>query len=130
MNTVNTMSKPIFKYDEPGDTMYVSFASGETGIGIELNEQILLRINETKRRAIGLTLFDYSVLARRTEIGFRSLPLNGLEGLPTEMRELVLKILLSAPVKDVLSLSAYTPSTAETIPITSLQNSVLERKAA
>ena len=124
------MNEPIFKYDEPGDTMYVSFAAGENGIGIELNEQILLRINETERRAVGLTLFDYSVLARRTEIGFRSLPLNGLEDLPTEMRELVLEILLSAPVKDVLSLSAYTPSTAETIPITSLQNSVIERKAA
>lgn len=123
-------NEPIFKYDEPGDTMYISFAVGEKGTGIELNEQILLRINQAERRVVGLTLFDYSVLARRTEIGFRSLPLNGLNDLPAEMREMVLEILLSAPVKDVLSLSAYTPSTAETIPITSLQNSVLERKAA
>lgn len=124
------MGEPIFKYDESGDTMYVSFAAGESGTGIELNEQILLRVNEVERRAVGLTLFDYSVLARRTEIGFRSLPLNGLDDLPADVREMVLEILLSAPVRDVLSLSAYTPSTAETIPITSLQNSVLERKAA
>ena len=124
------MSEPIFKYDEAGDTIYVSFAAGEDGTGIELNEQILLRINEAERRAVGLTLFDYSVLARRTEIGFRSLPISGIDDLPSNLREVVLEILLSAPVKDVLSLSAYTPSTAETIPITSLQNSILERKAA
>lgn len=124
------MSETVFKYDEAGDTMYISFAAGEVGTGIELNEQILLRINEAERRAVGLTLFDYSILARRTEIGFRSLPLSGLDDLPNDVREVVLEILLSAPVRDVLSLSAYTPSTAETIPITSLQNSVLERKAA
>lgn len=124
------MSEPVFKYDEAGDTMYISFAAGEVGTGIELNEQILLRINEAERRAVGLTLFDYSILARRTEIGFRSLPLSGLDDLPNDVREVILEILLSAPVRDVLSLSAYTPSTAETIPITSLQNSVLERKAA
>lgn len=124
------MSEPIFKYDETGDTMYITFAVGEGGTGIELNEQVLLRINESERRAVGLTLFDYSVLARRTEIGFRSLPLYGLDDLPSEVRELILEILLSAPVNEILSVSAYTPSTSEVIPITSLQNSILEKKVA
>jgi len=124
------MNEPIFKYDELSDTMYISFAIGEAGTGIELNEHILLRVNETERRAVGLTLFDYSVLAQPTEIGFRSLPLSGLEKLPNEMREMIIEILHSSPVRDVLSLSAYTPSTIEMIPITSLQHSVLERKAA
>lgn len=124
------MNEPIFKYDELSDTMYISFAAAETGTGIELNEQILLRIDEAEKRAVGLTLFNYSVLAQKTEIGFRSLPLNALNELPAETREVVLEILLSSPVKDVLSLSAYTPSVIETIPITSLRNSILERKAA
>ncbi len=110
--------------------MYISFATGENGTGIEPNEQILLRINQAKRHAVGLTLFDYSVLAQPTEIGFRSLPLNGLQDLPSDVRELVIEILHSSPVCEILSLSAYTPSTVETIPIASLQNSVLERKAA
>ena len=123
------MNEPIFKYDELSDTMYISFALGENGTGIELNENILLRVNEAERRAVGLTLFDYSVLAQPTEIGFRSLPLNGLEILPNEVREMVIEILHSSPVRDVLSLSAYTPSTIETIPITALQHSVLEREA-
>ena len=124
------MKKPIFKYDEMSDTLYVSFASGENGTGIELNEHILLRVNLEERRAVGLTLFDYSVLAQPTEIGFRSLPLKGLEELPSDVRELVVEILLSSPVKDVLSLSAYMPSMIETIPITTLQHSVLENPTA
>lgn len=124
------MSEPIFKYDELSDTMHVSFSPGETGTGIELNEQILLRINETEKYAVGLTLFDYSVLAQPTEIGFRSLPLDGLANLPDEVRKLILEILHTSPVREILSLSAYTPSTLETIPITSLQQAVLDRKAA
>ncbi len=119
----------IFKYDELSDTLYVSFGTGENATGIELNEHILLRVNLEERRAVGLTLFDYSVLAQPTEIGFRSLPLNGLEELPTNVRELVIEILQSSPVKDILSLSAYTPSMIETIPITSLHHSVLEHRA-
>jgi uncharacterized protein YuzE len=124
------MSEPIFKYDEMSDTMYISFAPGDIGTGIELNEHILLRVDESGKRAVGITLFDYSVLAQPTEIGFRSLPLNGLSELPPEAREQVLEILLSSPVQEVLSLSAYTPSIVETIPITSLRQSVLDRKAA
>jgi uncharacterized protein YuzE len=124
------MNEPVYKYDELSDTMYISFARGENGTGIELNEQILLRVDETKKRAVGLTLFDYSVLAQPTEIGVRNLPLNGLNDLPADVREMVLQILLSSPVSDVLSLSAYTPSIVETIPITSLRDSVLGKKAA
>lgn len=110
--------------------MYISFAAGESGTGIELNENILLRINEAEKRAVGLTLFDYSVMAQPTEIGFRSLPLNGLNQLPPDVREVVIEILLSPPVQKVLSLSAYTPSIIETIPITSLRQSVLEKITA
>lgn len=46
-----------------------------TATGIELDEHILLRVNKAERRAVGLTIFDYSVLAQPTELGPRSLPL-------------------------------------------------------
>jgi uncharacterized protein YuzE len=124
------MSKPIFKYDETGDTLYISFAPGEHATGIELNEHILLRVNKAERRAVGLTLFDYSVLAQPTELGLRSLPLVGLNDLSDELRELVLEILRNPPVTDILLLSAYTPSSVEAIPITSLQPTILTRQAA
>lgn len=115
------MATPIFNYDEISDTLYVSFAPGEKATGIELNEHVLLRVNKAEHRAVGLTFFEYSLLAQRTEVGPRSFPLTGLAQLPDELRELVLEIVLHPPVSDILSLSAYTPSPAETIPIISLQ---------
>lgn len=115
------MAKPSINYDEMSDTLYISFEPGEIATGIELNDHILLRINKHKRRAIGLTFFEYSLLAQKTEIGPRSFPLTGLAELSDELRDIVLDILLHPPVSDILSVSAYTPSLADTIPITSLQ---------
>jgi uncharacterized protein YuzE len=115
------MSEPVFTYDETSDTLYISFAPGEAATGIELTDHILLRINKRERRAIGLTLLDYSILAQTTDIGPRSFPLTGLDELSDDLREMVLDILLHPPVHDILSLLAYTPSLAETIPIISLQ---------
>jgi hypothetical protein len=108
--------------------MFVSFDAG-VGTGIELNEDILLRVDLEHRFAVGLTLFNYSVLAQPTELGYRSLPLTGLDELPENVRELVVEILHSSPVADILSLSAYTPSVVETIPITALHGPILERRA-
>jgi uncharacterized protein YuzE len=116
-----TMTKPVFNYDEVSDTLYISFEPGEKATGIELNDHILLRINKNERRAVGLTIFEYSLLAQRTEVGPRSFPLTGLTELSDELREIVLDILLRSPVSDILSLSTYTPSIVEAIPITSLQ---------
>jgi len=112
------MTKPIYNYDELSDTLYVSFSPGEKATGIELNDHILLRINKSERRAIGLTFFEYSVLAQITNLGPRSFPLTGLNELSDELREMVFEILLQQPVSNILTLSAYTPSMTETIPIT------------
>ena len=116
-----TMKKPIFNYDEISDTLYVSFELGEKATGVELNEHILLRININERRAIGLTFLEYSLLAQKTEVCPRSFPLTSLSELSEELREIVLYILLRPPVSDILSLSTYTPSIVEAIPIISLQ---------
>ncbi|MCG2767724.1 MAG: DUF2283 domain-containing protein [Chloroflexota bacterium] len=116
-----TITKPVFNYDEISDTLYISFVPGEKATGIELNDHILLRINKKEHRAIGLTFLEYSLLAQKTEVGPRSFPLVGLAQLSDELREIVLGILLRPPVSDILSLSTYTPSVSETIPITSLR---------
>lgn len=124
------MSKPIFKYDESSDTLHISFAPGEKATGIELNEHRLLRVSKEERRAVGLTLLDYSVLAQRTELGIRSFPLNGLGDLSPELLELVIEVLQTPPVAEILSLSAYVPSAVETIPISSLQPQAFLQQAA
>ena len=115
------MDEPNINYDEVSDTLYISFAPNFKATGIELNDHILLRIDKQERKAIGLTFFEYSLLAQKTEIGFRSFPLTGLGELSDELRELVLEIMQHPPVNQILSLSAYTPTIAETIPITSFE---------
>jgi uncharacterized protein YuzE len=73
------MTEPVLSYDEVSDTLYISFAPGEAATGIELTDHILLRVNKSERRAIGLTLLDYSLIAQTTDIGPRSFPLTGLD---------------------------------------------------
>lgn len=124
------MNDTIFSYDEAGDTMFVSFEPASAGTGIELNEDILLRVDLDERRAVGLTLFNYSVLAQPTDVGYRNLPLTGMQELPEDIREMVIEILHTLPVSEVLSLSAYTPSVLETIPITALHGAVLQGRLA
>jgi uncharacterized protein YuzE len=95
------MTKPVFNYDEESDTLYISFAPGEAATGIELNDHILLRIDKSEHRAIGVTLFDYSVLVQRTDMGPRSFPLTGLAELSDELRDIVLDILARPPVSNI-----------------------------
>ena len=114
------MIEPLIKYDELSDTLYISFAPGEKATGIELNENLLLRINKAERRAIGISIFNYSLLAQKTAIGPRSVPLSGLAELSEPLRQLVLEILLRPPAKEFLTVSTYTPSQRKSIPIAAL----------
>ena len=116
------MTKPKLNYDEMSDTLYISFEPGVKATGIELNDHILLRIDKNKRKVVGLTFFEYSLLAQKTEVGPRSFPLTGLSELSDDLRQIVLDILLSPPVSEILSISAFTPSIVETITITFLQS--------
>ncbi|HEX6751795.1 MAG TPA: DUF2283 domain-containing protein [Longimicrobium sp.] len=124
------MAEPQIRYDEPSDTLYVSFAPGESATGIELNPHILLRVDKKNRRPIGITLLDFSILAQQTELGARSFPLTGLAELSPKTRELAIDLLRSAPVNEYLVLSAYTPAACETIPITLLRTEKILQQAA
>jgi len=115
------MTEPIYNYDAESDTLSISFAPGEHATGIELTDHILLRISKQERRAIGITLLDYSVVAQQTDMGPRSFPLAGFERMPADLREVVLDILRQPPVRDILAISAYTPNLTETTPIIAIQ---------
>jgi uncharacterized protein YuzE len=118
------MADMTFNYDEISDTLYISFAPGEAATGIELNDYILLRINKKERRAVGLSIFEYSILAQPTELGIRSFPLSGLAELSSDLQELVLSILQRPPVSDLLTISAYIPTAVtEPTPITAVKPS-------
>jgi uncharacterized protein YuzE len=115
------MNKSTINYDEISDTLYISFSPGEKGTGIELNDHLLLRVNKSEKRAIGLTIFEYSVLSQRTEAGLRNVPLTGLASMNDKAKQMILTILQMEPVNQFLRLSVYAPSVTELIPITSLE---------
>ncbi|MDO9301616.1 MAG: DUF2283 domain-containing protein, partial [Anaerolineales bacterium] len=103
-------------YDETSDTLYISFEPDAKATGIELNDNILLRIDKTQRKVIGLTFLNYSILTQNADFGPRSFPLTGIAQLSNELKEIVMDVISNSPVKEILSLSTYTPSFAEAIP--------------
>ena len=127
---MTAMAEPLIRYDEPSDTLYVSFAPGESATGIELNPHILLRVDKLNRRPIGITLFEFSILAQQTELGRRSFPLTGFADLSPVTRALAIELLRSAPVNEYLVLSAYSPTASETIPITLLRAEKITQQVA
>jgi hypothetical protein len=80
-------------------------------------------VDKAARIAVGLTVFNYSLLAQRTEMGPRSFALTGIAEPSQELRELALALLLSEPVSEFLTISAYSPAAdmGNLVPITSIQ---------
>ena len=114
--------KPTYSYDKEADVLYISFSPGEKPTAaVELNENILLRFNRTEKRAIGLTLMDFSVLVQLTKLGPRSFPLTGLKDPEPEWQETVIEIITAPPINQVLKVSSYMLSPAEAVPITSVE---------
>jgi uncharacterized protein YuzE len=114
--------KPTYSYDKEADVLYISFAPGEIPTAaVELHDNILLRFNLAEKRAIGLTLMDFSVLVQVTQLGPRSFPLSGLKDLEPDWQEIVIEIITKPPVNQILRVSSYMPSMAEEVPIISVE---------
>jgi uncharacterized protein YuzE len=113
---------PTYSYDKEADVLYISFAPGEIPTAaVELHDNILLRFNLAEKRAIGLTLMDFSVLVQVTQLGARSFPLSGLKDLEPDWQEIVIEIITKPPVNQILRVSSYMPSMAEEVPIISVE---------
>jgi len=114
--------EPIYNYDKEADILYISFSPGEKATSaVELNDNILLRFNRAEKRAIGLTLMDFSVLIQLTNLGPRSFPLSGLSELEPDWQDMIIEMITKPPVNKILKLSMYTPRLTETIPIASVE---------
>ena len=110
---------PTYSYDKEADVLYISFSPGaKATTAVELNDSILLRFNRAEKRAIGLTLMDFSVLVQPTSLGPRNFPLSGLSELEPDWQEMVIEIITKPPVNQILKVSVYTPSLTETVPVT------------
>ena len=112
-----------YDYDQDVDILYISFAPGEQATAaVELNDTMLLRLNLAERRAVGLTLMDFTVLAQPTAIGPRHFPLSGLQELEPAWQEMVIALITSPPVNRILTVATFSSSGYELIPIVSVEN--------
>ncbi len=105
-------------YDNEADILDLFFGENESATGIQLTDQILLRVNKNTKRAISLMVLDFSIMAEQTEYGPRSYPLDKFDDLPEDLQELVLKLITSMPVSQFLKLSHFQASPTRRIPLT------------
>jgi len=105
-------------YDQVADILEIFFGENEPATGVEITDHIILRLNKNTKRAVSLTLLDFSILTERTEYGPRSFPLDKLGELPEDLRELVLQLMTSMPVSQFLKVSHFQASPTEQVPLT------------
>ncbi len=105
-------------YDQEADILEIFFGANEPATGVDLTGHIVLRLNQQTKRAISLMLIDFSILTQRTEYGPRSYPLDKLNDLPEDLRELVLQLVTSMPVRQFLKVSHLQVSPTERVPLT------------
>lgn len=96
----------------------IFFGENEPATGVELTDHILLRLNQTTARAVSLTSSHFSILTVQTEYGPRSFPLDNLEALPEDLRELVVRLIAKMPVSKFLKLSNFQMSPTKRVPLT------------
>jgi hypothetical protein len=102
------MSQTKINYDAVADVLYVSFGRSEHVTGVELADNILLRLDTGKAtgaapRAVGLTFISFGkMIARQREQPF-SVTLADLRGLPTDLWKAVLEVTTVPPVSDYLT---------------------------
>lgn len=109
-------------YEQETDMLDIYFGENEAATGIELTDQILLRINRQTKRAVSLTIRHFSILTEQTEYGPRSYRLDNLAAMPDEPRQLILSLLTSAPVNQFLKLTHFQNAPNEHIPFTYVES--------
>ena len=123
--TANDGTPVRLVYDQEADILEIFFGENEAATGVELTDYILLRLNKKTCRAIGLTLLHFSILTERTEYGPRSYPLDKLDEISEDLRELVLHLITSMPVSQFLKLAHFQASPMEQIPFTYVESQAI-----
>jgi hypothetical protein len=111
-------------YDEEADVLYVSFGRSEHVTGIELADNILLRLDtgkatRTAPKAVGLTFISFARMMAHYQDRPLSVPLANLRNLPEDLWDAVLTVITTPPVSDFLavglSLSPQVPPLPERV---------------
>jgi hypothetical protein len=106
------MNETKINYDEEGDVLYVSFERSEHVTGIELADNILLRLDTGKTtggapKAVGLTFISFARMMEHYRDKPLSVPLANLRDLPEELWQAVLAVMTTPPVSDFLSIGLF-----------------------
>ncbi len=118
------MSEIKINYDKEADVLYVSFGRSKHVTGVELADNILLRLDTgqvagTSPRAVGLTFISFAGMMAHYQGRPLNVPLANLRSLPEELWQAVLAVTTTPPVSDFLavglSLSPQVPPLPEQI---------------
>ncbi|MEZ4870005.1 MAG: DUF2283 domain-containing protein [Caldilineaceae bacterium] len=104
------MNETKINYDRDADVLYVSFGRSEHVTGVELTDNVLLRLDTGKQsggtaRAIGLTFVSFSHLMAAHRDTPLTISLLNLRNLPEDIWRAVLTVVTTAPVSDFLSVN-------------------------
>jgi len=91
------------QYDVESDILYIKFASASSAKGVQLTENILLRLDPISGEALGLAIHNY------TKITAQGLA-DPLIGLPNSDHETLLRLFNSEPLNKLLVLKRDTVS--------------------
>ena len=94
-------------YDKDADVLYVSFGQSEHVTGVELADNILLRLDTGKAtgdvpRATGLTFVSFSHMMAHHQDKPLTISLDQLRDLPDDLWQAVIDVVTTSPVRDVL----------------------------
>jgi hypothetical protein len=103
------MNETKINYDEEADVLYVSFGRSEHVTGVELADNILLRLDTGKAtgtapRAVGLTFISFARLMAHYRDRPLSVSLANLRNLPEDLWQAVLAVITTPPVSDFLDI--------------------------
>jgi len=102
------MSEIKLNYDQEADMLYLSFDRSDHVTGVELADNILLRldtgkISGTSPRAVGLTFVNFAHMVALHQGRFLKISLAKLSDLPEDLRQMVLSVITTPPVSDFLA---------------------------
>ena len=95
-----TISEAKKHHDIEGDILYIEFESERSAKGIQLTENIVLRVDPESGEVLGLAIHNFAQIAAQN----LSDPLTGLPASNMTLREPLLRALNSKPLKDFLVL--------------------------
>ncbi len=103
------MGETKINYDSEADVLYVSFGRSEHVTGVELADNIMLRLDTGKAtgaapRAVGLTFVSFERMMAFYGDRPLNVPLAHLRNLPDDLWQATLAVVTTPPVSDFLDI--------------------------